>query len=108
MRPTRRTFVTRLGAGLGAGLGATLAAPAVMGAARGQAPASALPMTLNGAWRQGGFVLGRTAPRAMILVDGEALTAASAAGLFVLGFDRDATGGALIEARSGERTARRR
>jgi hypothetical protein len=64
-------------------------------------------LSLNGAWRQGGFALGKTWPRALIFVDGEALTAASASGLFIVGFDRDAPASTLIEARLGARTARR-
>ena len=65
-------------------------------------------LALNGAWRQGGFALGRTWPRALVFVDGEALTAASATGLFVVGFDRDAPASTVIETRLGGRTARRR
>ena len=34
---------------------------------------NALPLVMNGAWRQGGYAFGRTAPRALIFVDGEAL-----------------------------------
>jgi len=98
MRPSRRALI--------AGVGATLAAPSVFAHAQTQ-DRRPLEMALNGAWRQGGFIFGRTAPRALILVDGEALTAASASGLFVVGFDRDAPGSAEIEARSGARSARR-
>ena len=64
-------------------------------------------LSLNGAWRQGGFAMGKTWPRALVFVDGEALTAASASGLFVVGFDRDAPGSTLIETRLGSRSARR-
>ena len=65
-------------------------------------------LALNGEWRQGGFAFGRTWPRALIFVDGEALTAASEAGVFVVGFDRDAPGSVQIEARGpGGQTARR-
>ena len=64
-------------------------------------------LNLNGVWRQGGFALGRTWPRALVFVDGEALTAASASGAFIVGFDRDAPGSVQIEARAGGRTARR-
>lgn len=62
-------------------------------------------LKLNGALRQGGFVLGRAWPGAMVLVDGEALTHASDRGLFIVGFDRDAGPRALIEARGGGRSA---
>lgn len=65
-------------------------------------------LVLNGEWRQGGFAFGRTWPRALIFADGEALTAASDAGLFVVGFDRDAAGSVQIEARgAGGQTAHR-
>lgn len=85
---------------------AGLAAPAL---ARAQArPAVEGDLRLSGRWVQGGFVLGRTWPRAMVLVDGEALTEASAQGLFVVGFDRDAPASALIEARLGAARVSRR
>ncbi|MEI9964215.1 MAG: M23 family metallopeptidase [Caulobacteraceae bacterium] len=38
---------------------------------------------------QSGFALGRTAPRAEVIVDGQTIGEASADGLFVVGFDRD-------------------
>jgi murein DD-endopeptidase MepM/ murein hydrolase activator NlpD len=77
---------------------ASLAAPAAWAQGAG--------LVLNGAWRQGGYAFGRTWPRALIFVDGEALTAASGAGLFVIGFDRDAPASVLVESRLGDRTAR--
>lgn len=87
------------------GVGATLVTPDLLGGpAQAQGP---LQMTVNGAWRQGGFVYGRTAPRALIFVDGEALTTASINGLFVIGFDRDATGDVVIEARANGQSVRR-
>ena len=87
------------------GVGATLVTPDLLGGpAQAQGP---LQMTLNGAWRQGGFAYGRTAPRALIFVDGEALTTASINGLFVIGFDRDATGDVVIEARANGQSVRR-
>ena len=64
-------------------------------------------LTLTGRFVQGGHALGRTWPRALIFVDGESLTAASAEGAFIVGFDRDAAGSVQIEARLGGRTARR-
>ena len=51
--------------------------------------------------------MGRTWPRALIFIDGEALTTASADGVFVVGFDRDAPPSVLLEARSGQRAERR-
>lgn len=86
------------------GLLAGGAALAVAGGARAQ---SAEPLRLNGVWRQGGFAFGRTWPRALIFVDGEALNAASDDGLFVVGFDRDAPASVQIEARLGRQSASR-
>ncbi len=82
------------------GSGALLAA----GSAQAQDDAG---LTLTGRFVQGGHALGRTWPRALIFVDGESLTAASADGAFIVGFDRDAAGSVQIEARLGSRTARR-
>lgn len=64
-------------------------------------------LTLTGRFIQGGHALGRTWPRALIFVDGESLTAASADGAFIIGFDRDAAGSVQIEARLGDRAVRR-
>ena len=64
-------------------------------------------MRLSGRPVQGGFVIGRTEPRAMVFVDGEALTSASASGLFVVGFDRDAPAQSEIETRLGRQSDRR-
>ena len=89
--------------------GAALASPRLLGASalpQGAAQ-GAVDLVLNGAWRQGGYALGRTEPRALILVDGEALSTASTDGLFIVGFDRDAPALAEIEARSGARSTRR-
>ncbi len=47
-------------------------------------------LSLSGRFRQSGFLIGATQPRAAILLDGEAVGRASASGLFVAGFDRDA------------------
>jgi murein DD-endopeptidase MepM/ murein hydrolase activator NlpD len=64
-------------------------------------------LLLSGRFVQGGHALGRTWPRALIFVDGESLTAASAGGTFIVGFDRDAAGSVRIEARLGDRAVRR-
>jgi len=45
---------------------------------------------------QGGYVVGRTTPRAAVLLNGLPATQASANGWFVLGFDRDAPPPAMI------------
>jgi murein DD-endopeptidase MepM/ murein hydrolase activator NlpD len=85
--PSRRAIV------LGAG------AAAIMGRAAG-ASAQDDGLQLTGRFVQGGFVMGRTAPRALIFVDSEALTTASADGVFIVGFDRDAPQTVRLEARS--------
>lgn len=90
MRPRRRELLAAVG-----GL-------AFAGSVRAE-----VPLELRGAPRQGGNLIGRTTPRAMIYVDGEALTQASAAGWFFVGFDRDAAGSAEIVARDGRDETRR-
>lgn len=86
--------------GLMLGSGALLAA----GAAHGQDDGD---LTLTGRFVQGGHAIGRTRPRALVFVDGESLTAASAGGVFIVGFDRDAPAGVQIEVRLDGRTVRR-
>ncbi len=87
---------TRRGALLGAG--AALAATAVRADEAG--------LALNGRWVQGGFAMGRTWPNALVFINGEALTAASNAGLFLVGFDRDAPASVEIEVRPPAGVAR--
>lgn len=60
--------------------GASLAAPAL----------AADPVRLEGRPIQGGYLVGRTVPGAMVSLDGEPAGAASPSGVFILGFDRDA------------------
>ncbi|WP_371130432.1 M23 family metallopeptidase [Phenylobacterium sp.] len=55
-------------------------------------------MELSGRYEQGGFALGRTAPGALIFLDGQEVTRASATGAFVVGFDRDAGPNAVVRA----------
>ena len=76
--------------------GAILALTAALAAAPAFAAAPGLELT--GRFVQGGYAIGRTAPRAQILVDGVAVTRASASGYFVVGFDRDAGPHATIRA----------
>ena len=64
-------------------------------------------LALTGRFQQGGHVIGRTWPGAHIFVDNEALTTASANGLFIVGLDRDAQTSVRIEARDGSRSAKR-
>ena len=51
--------------------------------------AAPLPLRFAGKARQGGALIGRTAPGARIEVDGEHVGEAAASGLFVIGLDRD-------------------
>ena len=74
----------------------------------GRAYAAAPGLELSGRFQQGGFALGRTAPRAEVLLDGEAVGQASVSGLFVVGFDRDAASGAEIKVRTGDGEAAHR
>jgi len=64
-------------------------------------------LTLSGQFVQGGHAIGRTWPRALIFIDGESLTAASANGWFIIGFDRDAPGSVRIEARLESQSVQR-
>jgi len=78
------------------------------GSARAQVSAqTATDLDLTGRFVQGGHAIGRTWPHALIFVDGEALSAASADGWFVIGFDRDAPGSVQVESRSRARSASR-
>lgn len=83
----------------------------LLGAAAGFVARPALAqddgLQLRGRFVQGGSVVGRTWPRALIFVDGEALTAASADGWFVVGFDHESGASVQIEARSGDRSVSR-
>jgi murein DD-endopeptidase MepM/ murein hydrolase activator NlpD len=67
-------------------------------AAARPALAAAPGLFVTGRFVQGGYAIGRTAPRAEIQVDGATVTRASASGLFVIGFDRDAGPRAVIRA----------
>lgn len=88
--------------GLIAGLGGLIGASALTGRASAAPP----PLSLNGRYRQGGFAFGRTAPRAEIWVDGQLTGQASAAGLFVIGFDRDSPATSELRLRTGQGEAR--
>lgn len=83
------------------------------GALAGLAPTAAwapqwpTELVLTGRFVQGGHAIGRTWPRALIFVDGESLTTASADGTFIVGFDREAPGSVRIEARLDGRSAAR-
>lgn len=88
MERAERQSLTRRGA---------LASVAALGLA---GPARAADLPLSGRPVQGGFVFGRARPGAEVRLDGLAVSEASAAGLFVVGFDRDAGPSALLEVRS--------
>lgn len=60
------------------------------------AHAAAPGLSLSGKFVQGGYAVGRTAPRATIDLDGQVLTTASADGWFVIGFDRDAPPSSIL------------
>ena len=64
-------------------------------------------LQLRGRFVQGGSVVGRAWPRALVFVDGEALTTASADGWFVVGFDYESGSSVQIEVRSGDRSVSR-
>ena len=57
------------------------------------------------AFVQGGYAIGRTAPRATVLFNGLPATQASAQGWFVLGFDRDAPPPAVITVETADGTS---
>jgi len=82
------------------GFAAGLAWAGLAGPAVAQAAFERLP--LNGRFIQGGFIMGRARPTALIFVDGEALTAAGSGGRFFIGLDRDCGPSTRIEARLGE------
>ncbi len=54
------------------------------------------PLKISGAFQQGGFAFGRTAPRADLWLDGEMIGRAGPSGLFVVGFDRDAAASSTL------------
>lgn len=60
--------------------------------------------TYGGRLVQGGFLIGRCAPRVRLAVNGKTFGAASANGLFVIGFDRDEAPEAIVDVAGAERT----
>jgi murein DD-endopeptidase MepM/ murein hydrolase activator NlpD len=76
------------------------AAPALALAPRAfaQSTLTPVPLALSGKLVQSGCVIGRTAPGAAITLDDQDVGEASAEGLFVIGFDRDAPGRCKLEA----------
>jgi len=64
-------------------------------------------LLLSGEPIQGGGLIGRTRPRARILIDGQPVGYASAYGLFFVGFDRDAKPDTVITAETSDGPASR-
>lgn len=65
------------------------AAPALALAPSSFAQPGKVPLTLSGKIVQSGYAVGRTAPRAALMVNDKPVGEASADGTFVIGFDRD-------------------
>lgn len=74
---------------------------AAFGALPRPARAASRGLALAGHAVQGGALIGRTRPGAEVLLDGELVTQASARGLFVIGFDRDAAPAAQLLVQRG-------
>ena len=66
------------------------------------------PLDLQGRFTQGGFAIGHTSPRAEVILDGAPAGTASATGLFVVGFDRDAGPSADLVVRTKDGQAEHR
>ncbi|MEO6339129.1 MAG: M23 family metallopeptidase, partial [Caulobacteraceae bacterium] len=56
----------------------------------------------GGKLQQAGFLVGRSAPRAEVLIDGEKVGVASLGGVFLVGFDRDEPETAKVGVRQGK------
>jgi len=84
---------------------AARAALVLVAALSAAVPAAAL--TLDGAFTQGGLVLGRTEPGARVRLDGRAVRVAPD-GLFVIGFGRDAAAAARLEVDTPDGATQRR
>ncbi len=69
------------------------------------AHAAAPGLSLSGKFVQGGYAVGRTAPRATIALDGVPLATASADGWFVIGFDRDAPATSVLTVTTADGSA---
>jgi murein DD-endopeptidase MepM/ murein hydrolase activator NlpD len=85
------------------------AAPALALAPQAFAQGLVEPLfTLAGKAVQSGYVIGRTQPRARIILDDEDMGEASAEGLFVIGFDRDAPSRCGVTVQTPDAEASRR
>ena len=85
---------------------AVLAGAGLSGLAAARAFAKPPGLALTGKLQQCGYAIGATQPRATVSVDGMAVGRASASGLFVIGFDRDAAPAAqlMVETDDGSAT----
>ena len=77
-----------------------------LAAVASKARAAAPGLSLSGKFVQGGWAVGRTASRALVDIDGQVLTTASADGWFVVGFDRDAPPDSLLTVTTPDGSAR--
>lgn len=82
-----------------------LAGAAALGAWGTGARAAGPLIMVSGKPQQGGALILRTRPRATVTLDGQAMGQASAKGLFLIGFDRDAAAAAVIGVQSAEGAA---
>jgi murein DD-endopeptidase MepM/ murein hydrolase activator NlpD len=80
------------------------AAPALAFAPNALGQSVSLPLKITGQITQSGFALGRTAPRADLLVNDKPVGAAAADGLFVIGFDRDEPATTTLTVRTARRS----
>ena len=62
-------------------------------------------LSLSGQFRQSGFLIGATQPRAAIAIDGQGVGRASATGFFIAGFDRDAPSTAKLTVENDDGSA---
>ncbi|WP_292880048.1 M23 family metallopeptidase [Nisaea sp.] len=70
-------------------------------------PAGAVSLEMNGAFTQGGIVMGRTDPGATLTLDGKPVRV-GADGIFVLGFDREAAPASELVVRGADGSEQRR
>lgn len=106
MTDTRRGLIAGGAAALTLGLTPQIARAETCSPPPSPRPRPGYRLLLNGQSRQGGFALGRTTGEAPVFVDGVELAQASANGLFVVGFDRDASPTTTIKVGLGQSVSR--